>query len=328
MLKASPTASTSDNSQGVKQCSPGGNLNLLISPSVQSQREIKNARVEDREFAYILGAWCAHTEVGTPNQNRLTFCGVESDRVALVARCLEVYREKPLDVIPVQVVQSSCAMTRVLDRGLARHIHEVTANNTRVPWEHLITKEERRMFLRGIFDQAGWVSSGESAGIGFNKVLGYELLVDVARVSACFGMYPLLSNHHMAQFRFLDRNDWEIFRTSIGLSLARDERVLEMLCAKEFKINATSLQDYLAVMRASEDSTLSYSQLAALTGVPANSVRDWLKRGQVPRSARRYYSLQEATAGWPDPDSIGRLFRKEGLSSAEARRLAGSGEHF
>jgi hypothetical protein len=304
--------------------SPGSDP-VLPTRSAFSGPEIKNARSFDTSLAYMLGALCAHTEVESAPSKLLSMSSLESDRIAVAGQQLAAYLEHPIAISTGLLNGKQLYRIRLSCPSLEKHYHEVTANNTRVPWEHLATEDERRMFMRGLFDQAGWVSNEEKGGIGVNKVKGYMLLLDVARVAESLDMIPLVSRRHLAQLRFFDRNDWQTFQAKVGFSLPRDNEILGGLCSRVHCTTEYTAHDYKQVQKGQELYGDHYQAIARFAAVPENTVRDWLIRGAQPRAYRRLMKLQEATVLMSDGLQISRLYRDEKLSSSEARASARRG---
>lgn len=303
--------------------SPSADLSALGAPLRRSVRASSFLRSPSADLAYILGAWAAHTEVGTPPQRLLSFCARSAGTLApLVAALTIVSGERPL-INRASVGAYVGHRIRCLCPLLSDHLHDVTANNTRVPWEHLATRAEQQSYLRGLFDQAGWISRSSSPGLGLNKVSGLPLMEEIGRVFFRLGIYPLVLGGNLPSVRLRDRGDWVLFRREVGLSVAAERHKLDALCARDGRKRSYTVEEYQHVMHLHAQRRLSEHSIARATGVPANTVRDWAERGQVPRVVRRFSELQATEDASPDPAVISLLFREYGVSSELARRVAG-----
>jgi hypothetical protein len=279
-------------------------------------------RAESTSFAYLLGAFLAHTEVGTKASAWVSFAADRKEKLLTIAHHLHVCFEHSPEIHPIRIHEKDLFRLTVSSPALSRHLHSITSDNRQVPWEHLETEEEHRSFLRGVFDQGGWISRGSSPGIGIGKVYGYDLLRDLARVSVHVGMYPLLSSERLATLRFRERRDWLVFESTVGFSSRSDSEKLTELCLMRATKRSFEIYHYEAAFRLARETTLSYSQIAESIGVPVCSVRDWLKGRGTPSIVKRAHALEAHVSDLPDEGVISLLYRHLHCSSDTARRCA------
>lgn len=279
-------------------------------------------RSESESFAYILGAFLAHTEVGTKAGKQVSFASDDRASLAIVAHHLRACFDYSPEINPIQIDGKDLHRLKVCSPALSRHLHTVTANNQHVPWEHLETEKEQRAFLKAVFDQAGWISCGSSPGIGINKTRGYDLLRDVARVAMSVGIYPLLSDATLATLRFRERRDWLVFENTIGASLRKDTDKLSDLCTMRATKRSFEIEQYEGALRLARETNLSYSEIAKAIDVPVCSVRDWIKGRGTPAIVKRALALEPQVADLPDHRVITLLYRHLGSSSEVARHCA------
>lgn len=297
-------------------------LSGLSAPDRRSMCASNVLRSASTDLAYVLGAWTAHTEVGTPRQRFLSFCSRRLHGFPPLIEALTVVSGEPPLMNPATIGEYSGRRIRCLCPLLSDHLHEITANNSRVPWEHLATPLEQQSYLRGLFDHGGWMSHGSSPGLGVNKTSGLHLLQDIGRVFFRLGIYPLVLGGELPSLRLRDRCDWVLFQEHIGFSALPDGRALRALCGREGSRRSYSVEEYQHVMRLHGQRQLSAQSISSATGVPQNTVRDWVERGQMPRVFRRFCELQATEDASPDPGVISLLFREYGASSELARRVS------
>ena len=295
-------------------------LDDLSLPERRGVRIATSLRKPCVDLAYILGAWAAHTECGSSEQRHLSFASSRQDVIRMVGEALRrISDDKPK--IERTCGPAGCIRIRFLCPLLSAHVHTITANNARVPWEHLGTKNEQATFLQGLFDHAGWLSLGSSPGMGINKVGGASLLHDIARILYRAHIYPLVLDTSLPTLKLRERSDWITFREKIGLSASADQRDLNQLCTLRGGRRKFTVADYLNVIRLHENKLSSASEIALRTAVPVATVRDWTIRGQVPRVVRRFSALSAAEQRHEHPESIAFLFRSLGVSSSTARSI-------
>ncbi len=297
------------------------------APSLPLRLLGRDARVEallrqpSEDLAYILGAWAAHTEVGTPLQRHLSFCSRDRGQIRRVAQALARFCGEP---VAVRRVDQPCDSFRVRHccPSLSAHLHDVTRNNKRVPWEHLGSDSEMATFLRGLVDNAGWLTCGSSPGLGLSKVRGLALLEDISRVFLRLGIYPLLPSGTLPTLKLRERADWLMFRERVGFSGSEARAKLQRLCGMRAQKRSFTVEEYQLVMFLRLDRGLSPGSIAERTLIPRQTVRDWTERGQVPRVVVRYRALLDVDGKHPDAAAITSLFREKGMSPEEARARA------
>lgn len=276
-------------------------------------------RRRNLDLAYLLGAFAAHTEVGTPTTTRLSFASRESGQLELLAQPISRLLGTTPSSFTTQIGLHSYQRMTICHDRLSQHFFEVTKSNSQVPWEHLGSRQEFASYLRGLFDHGGSFQLNSAPGITLNKVNGEALLSDVSRVFLRLGIYPLLLPGELCSLKLLERSDWSRFKTEIGASLQTASDRLDTLTRIPSKINYYTVEDYEAVMTLGKTGTLRPSAIAAGTNVPVNSVRDWLNRGWKPRCVTRYLALQQIDADMPNGEVINLVYRRFGGSSLCAR---------
>lgn len=279
-------------------------------------------RQENHDLAYTLGAFAAHTEVGSPTSRRLSFSSRDSNQLSLLqGRLTSLTGQEPS---PFTTIIHGMEYQRITicNDEIAHHFYSVTGNNTRVPWEHLETHEELVLYLRGLFDHGGSIQLSNKPGIILNKVAGETLLKDISRVFFKLDIYPLFVPGEMCSLKMLETTEWTRFASKIGASLSQHVVKLEKLTSLPSNKTHYTIADYEAVQALAKLGTLSASSIATLTHIPANTVRDWTARPAMPRAARRYYQLKAIAATMPNSDAITKLYRVLGASSECARLCA------
>jgi hypothetical protein len=210
----------------------------------------------------------------------------------------------------------------ICNEELAHHFYSITSSNTRAPWEHLGTREELVLYLRGLFDHGGSFQPNNKPGIIVSKIDGETLLKDISRVFLQLDIYPLFVPGKMCSLKMLETTEWTRFASEIGASLSQDLVKLEKLTSLPSLKTHYTIADYEAVQAFAKLGTLSASHIADLTKIPANTIRDWTIRPAMPRAARRYYQLKAIAATMPNAEAITQIYRVLGASSECARFCA------
>lgn len=276
-------------------------------------------RRENPDLAYLLGAWTANTAVGGQPDSRISYASKDPKQLTLVEEPLTRLAGKAPYRETISLHGVLYQRTTLHNEEVAHHFQRVTAYNSRVPWEHLGTQQECIYYLRGIFDHGGWIFTGPSAGIGFNKSEGDHLLRDIARVCAKVGLLPLVSYGKVPSLRFKERTEWSLFASTIQLSLPERQQEAQALASTPSKKNHFGLDDYAAVTRSLESGRIAARDITHDTGVPTNTVRDWIIRGQKPPVVKRKEIIDAFSEKMANPDVISFVYRHLGASSALAR---------
>lgn len=289
-------------------------LGALQSPSLHA-----TLRRESTDLAYLLGAWAAFTGVGSTSDDRISYASKDHRQLALIEeRFARVTGKAPTHQ---EIILKGAPYQRITlhSEEVAQHFQRTTANNSHVPWEHLGTEAERIHYLRGIFDHGGWIFTQTSPGIGLNKQEGEHLLRDIGRVFVKIGIFPLVTDTNVPSLRLKERAEWVLFASKIGLSLPERQRDAQSLADRPAWKNYFGLEHYAAVQRCLETGTTSAGAISEITGVPANSVRDWIIRGQKPPVVKRKEIIDEYSQKMADPNVIHFVYRHLGASSQLAR---------
>ena len=279
-------------------------------------------RQPSEDLAYVIGAWAATSEVGSPEQRHLSFCSLEERALSPLGDVLSRVSGEPSLPQATELHGAPAFRIRLRCPVLSEHLYAVTAANTRVAWEHIGSRQEFVAFVRGVFDNGGWISHGSSPGFGINKVAGARLLEEIGQACFTLGLYPLISDGHLPSLKFRERSDWRELKDTVGFSRSADQTQLEQLCLLRSKKRSFSVEEYRSVVKLSEHGNLSPAAISGRTGVPANTVRDWIVRGQVPRMALRCTQLESARKSLGDLSVIPLLYRQFGASSDCARACA------
>jgi hypothetical protein len=288
-------------------------LDTLRVPTFHS-----HLRKESVDLAYLLGAWVGCTEIGGKPDNRVSFATQDPRQVELIEqRMISVVGRAP-NLQEVEIHGVAYKRLVLHSEEIAHHFQRITAFNSRVPWEHLGTADEMIHFVRGMFDHGGWVFTGSSAGIGINKKDGEYLLRDVGRLLARIGILPIISFHEAVSLRLKEQTEWRTFAEKIELSIPERREIVKTLAQRHSSRNHFIVKDYEMVKHAYETLGWAPSKIAHATGVPANSVRDWVIRGQKPPAVKRKEIIDSYSATMPNPEVITAVYRALGASSGLA----------
>lgn len=288
-------------------------LATLATPTFQA-----HLRRESLELAYLFGAWTACTEIGGKPDNRISFASQDHRQLTLLHdRIFAVTGKAPCHQ-EVEIHGTPYRRIVLHNEEVAQHFQRATAFNSRVPWEHLGTEAELISYLRGMFDHGGWIFTGSSAGIGINKMDGEHLLRDVSRVFAKVGLLPLIHDNPVASLRLKEITEWKLFAEKVPLSIPERQQVVLTLATRQSLKNHFTVADYDAVCQGYNSEGMNAAQISRTTGIPANSVRDWMIRGQKPPAVKRRDLIDAFSARMPNPEVINFVYRSLGASSGLA----------
>ena len=277
-------------------------------------------RRENVDLAYLLGAWTSMTEMGGQDWLTMSFTSQDHRQLALIQQRISALFDKTPPFQPFSIHGLPYLRLNVPSSELAQHVREVTSGNTRVPWEHLGTEAECISFLQGIFDHGGWVFTGKSGAIGFNKKGGDELLQDLCRVFARVGIRPIVVYGEVSSLKLKDQKEWKGFFTRVPLSLPDRQEAVKSLAARTSTRSHYGDEEYASVMSFAEASGLTYREIGEATGIPLNTVRAWLLYGQKPPAVKRAQIIEEFGTALGDPEVVNFVYRVLGSSPEVARR--------
>lgn len=281
-------------------------------------------RRENPSLAYLLGAWASLTETGTEHSGRICYASKDPAQVDLLRNKISSLLSYAPPALPVYINGALYHRIELRHETLANHIHTVTNNNNRIPWEHLGTQQECASFLRGVFDHGGWVFTGKTAGIGIGKKDGTDLLLDMTRVFVRLGLRPLIVENHTTSLKLRETSEWSRFAEVIGTSLESRKHDLRELCATPPFRQHFTIEDFQGVVACVQSGIDAPSDISRMTNVPPNTVRDWLYRGQMPPVVKRQMAIDESTKHLPQADVITYIYRELGGSPSLAREFAAS----
>lgn len=289
-------------------------LTALRAPSLHA-----TLRRENVDLAYLLGAWTSMTEIGGQDWLAMSFTSQDPRQLTLLQeRVASLFGEAP-SFQPFSIHGIPYLRLNVPSVELAQHVREITLGNTRIPWEHLGTEAECVSFLQGLFDHGGWVYTGKSGGIGFNKKDGADLLADLCRVFARAGILPIVVDGDVPSLKLKDQAEWKGFADRIEISMPdRREAVQKLLSRTSTRAHYTA-EDYSSVMAFANSPTLTNREIGEATGIPLNTARGWLLYGQKPPAVKREEMIKGIEKTLGSPEVVNAVYRILGASSPLAR---------
>jgi hypothetical protein len=311
-----------------------GRLPDAISRIDRDSRKVKSFAVripheKSTSFAYLLGVFCGNVDPGhsiyyfrptVRNQVVAETLGNAFEQV-VDSRAKIRPRTRELKEATWQGYEVNC-----LSLPLSRHLNLVTRSNQRVPWEHLGTDEERRSFLRGLFDICSWVNLAKSGGIGLQRTNGSYLIVEIAHLLAQVGIVPRIRMEGKPLLAINELADLRKFEAIIGFTDPEQQARLRELTSRTVTRVAYRQEDYVrarSVWEANPGATVK--ELAASAGVSEDAIKSWRNRGQVPQEVTRLRLLEELLHGHErDIDLLALLFRDFNLSVAQCQHVAAS----
>lgn len=249
----------------------------------------------------------------------MSFTSQDPRQLALIQTRVNALLGETPPLLPFSIHGISYLRINVPCAELTHHVREVTAGNTRIPWEHLGTEAECASFLLGVFDHGGWVHTGKSGGIGFNKKGGDALLEDLCRVFARVGVLPIVVYGEVASLKLKDQSEWKAFANVIHSSLDERREAVTKLTNRVCTRPHYTEEEYATVMALGKDSNRTSRDIGEEMGIPTNTVRGWLMYGQSPAVVKRAKIIEGFSASLGSPEVTNYVYRALGASSHLAR---------
>lgn len=302
---------------------PGGLSNRSQSNRKAREKPISIPRQPSPDFASFMGSFCAFTRPGTVQYHIRPRVASRSiaERIArgftvAVPSGASIYEyDQSKDKTPFEV---NCLQLR-----LSRHCNVITAANTRIPWEHLQTEQERVGFLQGFFDVLGSFNMNEPGSFTVQKLNGASLLTEVAQVMASLGVVPKIQ---LGARPTLFVNEKRSLQRMHALNLLLEDSPAEKLQQIAFRpvtrVSYTAEQYYRSKTLWELQPELNNSEVSRVVDIPADQIRSWRTRGRRPNEIDRIEELEKLVPLQPEQHSmIAKLFRTCGLPSEFVRRI-------
>lgn len=281
-------------------------------------------RTFDTNFAFILGFLTAQHEFGKPFTPHFTFLHSDHRTAQRLQRIVEKVFGETIELQRVVKGETHFFATHFYSTQLAEHLNEVTANNTRLPWEHIGLRRssaEARSYLRGLYFKHGNIQGPEtSPSITFSKKDGKRLIIDLAWLHQQLGIICDLSFKGRACFNVRGSENFRKLEQILRPSQTLFALKLAALVSGLPKARS-SLDDYRWAMT---HQNRSAAAIARRLGRDIQQIRSWLRKKVKPDIVKKLHTLQKLTKGQPSPHRINYNFRERGLSSARARLAAAS----
>lgn len=263
-------------------------------------------REESVDFAWLLGLYAAIRRSpagGSPRPLRVRLDKEEADELAAITERL--FGRAP----SIRKVDNQFDVF-FGSKELSQYLHDITHGNTQIPWEHLVTYQERKAFLCSFLQRRCSLSAigGVRPILAIGKRMDANLRNGLLFLFAQLGIYPAFDDSRI----FLQSLPELKQVLDLGLLSvnARHERLKELVENAPYDSLDIDVELYYRVL-AGENSQL----------VPAETRRRWFL-DELPPKIKRLERLASLFKFAPDPDAIGYLFRAMGLSSADARNQA------
>jgi len=288
---------------------------LDLRPDAARQVSVPADRSEG--FAYLLGVYAAtkHSPSGHPTAFRVSHRElqvIDRIRVAIVAS----FGDAP-------TVRKTGRGYDIFygSRALAERLFEMSAGNTRIPWEHVATIGERAAFLRGFLEKAGSVSAtrGRHPMLTIRKRLAPDLLADLLTLSSYLGVLPTFGEDRLRIQTLGDLR--RLLEHGCPAPGPRRHRLEKLVEAADFRSPDTDVDLYYQATGRGQPMTPPGAQKSGTEDVLPETRRSW-RRGKVPRKVRRLERIANLASSRPDPEVIGFLCRRLTLSPEAARAIA------
>ncbi|MDD5112377.1 MAG: hypothetical protein PHG85_07525, partial [Candidatus Altiarchaeota archaeon] len=283
---------------------------------------------ESTSLAYLLGARAAITTTKSRTAS-FVFSHTDDDVAAKAGSAVKTVFKRDATVGDHELGGAVYHKVSSYSRLLGRHIDHVTQNNTRIPWEHLVSREERLAFINGFLDFTGSIThrllkmKGGDVKYPLLHVekLGNEgFIKDFAVLLKDVGVLSVVNGDTL---RIQGRRDLEKLRGYDIFTSKKTQEKLDGLLAQPFERPSYPPEKYREVMNYCEQHHgAKPAEISKATGVSWVCARDWSRGLKKPESVKRLEELQKIEGEMPDRDVIGYLYRL-GAGSMLARTIAG-----
>ncbi|MBN1422185.1 MAG: hypothetical protein JXP34_25650 [Planctomycetes bacterium] len=280
-------------------------------------REVSVPADRSESFAYLLGVYAATKH--SPSSHATAF-RVSHREIQVIDRIRDAIVASFGDAPTIRKTSRGYDIFYG-SRALAETLFEISAGNSRIPWEHVATVGERAAFLRGFLEKSGSVSAtrGRHPMLTIRKRLAPDLLADLLTLSSYLGVLPTFGEDRL---RIQTLGD---LRRLLGHGCPapgpRRDRLEKLVEAASFRSPDTNVELYYqATGRGKPEIPPGASKSGAGEVLPETR-RSW-RRGKVPRKVRRLERIAGLASARPDPEVIGFLCRRVGLTPEVARTIA------
>jgi hypothetical protein len=288
---------------------------LDLRPDAARQVDVPEDRSES--FAYLLGVYAATKH--SPSDHATAF-RVSHREYQVIERVRDAIVETFGDSPTVRKTARGYDIFYG-SRALAEHLFDLTAGNTRIPWEHAVTIAERAGFLRGFLEKAGSVSAtrGRHPMLTIRKRVAPDLLADLLMLASYLGVLPTFGEDRMRIQTLGDLR--RLLQHGCPAPGPRRDRLVKLVEAADFHSPDTDVDLYYNTTGRSQPEVPIAAKRNGNAQVLPETRRSW-RRGKVPRKVRRLERIANLAEDRPDPDAIGYLARRVHLPSEIARGVA------
>jgi len=304
-------------SQAVRHWLRDGRLPQVLHRKDPEDQLRRRVRVEipqsfSPDFAFVLGAFA-----GTSRRcdERLFFMVQHKERAPLERLCQALRAGCGVEshINSHRQGNEQCFYVHIGARSLVQYIVDSSCGNTSLPWQHLLTSEERKEFLKGFFSFGGGsvLPAHHRFRItrGDNPALMEELAVLLKRE----GVYPRVRTQPFAVLLLDNTLDIEKFLSLEVMPIEKLRVGLEQICATR-KRRMAGPAEYFETMRVASKlegypdlSGQEIKQALGEQGIVSTqlpiTIERWLA-GKVPASVVRLRALEELESGLMQEDRI------------------------
>lgn len=284
----------------------------------------RQLRRENLPLAYLLGVVCARQKQGFATSS-LTFQDDSKDVVRLYAlRLAQLFPSRKVSSA-TKVEDTDSFEISFTHTRLQIHIDEVSNKKARVPWEHLVSEQEKILFLQGIADGMSSVESlNASPTLNFTKRGSTQLIHEVACLLNELGIQGNVPFDDQGVMFINQQYNLERFQQKIGYRDLRRGRLLKQAVEKPKGKKTYSPEQYDSVMSMGRKKQTSFASIAAKANVGEGTVSNWLAVDRPrtrPDSVEKRQRLIELRERYPNAEQIGYLYRTLGFSSSASREI-------
>ncbi|MFH1125852.1 MAG: hypothetical protein V1703_01890 [Candidatus Altiarchaeota archaeon] len=209
---------------------PKGLAGLSYDRMFQRVRPFEPPLYESEDFAYFLGAYSVVKNPGTP-ASALGFSREEPEVIDKLGDAIrDFFGEEPraIDDFHYGKPHRRINFTSLPMLG---YLNKITENNTRLPWEHLVTDRERFAFIRGVIDFTGGVHGQprrKGGELHHNPRIDIvmsdsRLIKEIAVLMKSVGLLPLVSLASKSRMVLYSHHDLSSFMENVGFTSEKNQ---------------------------------------------------------------------------------------------------------
>lgn len=259
---------------------------------------------ENEGFAYIIGYFLGNIRGKNHVKNKLVHPGGD---FAVLSRLK--------DYIKVTFGEKT-GVNRNLFRSVNvfRYLFNITENNSRLPWEHIATRNEKIAFISGFFDARIRLQNYNSDEL--NVVGKVSLLEQVVTLLGDLKIYPYI-RYELKNLSLIFSNFYYLKKLlEYNLVVGKNAGLVKRLIKERMSLPDSSLEAY-SRFRTSKDNKVGnriiLKNLIKDYHIPSATAQGWIYKGTVPIIIKNYDLIIKLQNKYHYRNNVNYLYREMGI---------------